>query len=45
MRYPLQDDDLLPGTTWGVSNELTASSSLVTVREGTLLAVQPRKGP
>jgi thiamine pyrophosphokinase len=39
--YPLRDEDLLPGTSRGVSNELTATSAVVTLREGTLLAVQP----
>ena len=39
--YPLQDEDLLPGSTRGVSNELVIPAAVVTVREGTLLAVQP----
>lgn len=39
--YPLVDEDLPVGTTRGVSNELSAASAVVTVREGTLLAVQP----
>ncbi len=41
LRYPLRDEDLAPGTTRGVSNELLASSAVVTLREGVLLAVQP----
>jgi thiamine pyrophosphokinase len=41
LRYPLQDDDLLPGSTRGVSNELLADTASVTVREGTVLAIQP----
>jgi thiamine pyrophosphokinase len=39
--YPLRDEDLLPGSTRGVSNELVAATAVVTVRAGTLLAVQP----
>jgi thiamine pyrophosphokinase len=39
--YPLRDEDLLPGSTRGVSNELVATTAVVTVRAGTLLAVQP----
>ena len=39
--YPLRDEDLPPGSTRGVSNELVATTAVVTVRAGTLLAVQP----
>jgi thiamine pyrophosphokinase len=39
--YPLRDEDLPAGTSRGVSNELTATSASVRLREGTLLAVQP----
>lgn len=39
--YPLRGEDLAPGTTRGVSNELTAASAGVTLRAGTLLVVQP----
>jgi thiamine pyrophosphokinase len=39
--YPLHDDDLLPGSTRGVSNELTRAEGGVRVRGGVLLAVQP----
>ena len=39
--YPLVDEDLPVGTTRGVSNELSAARAVVTLREGTLLAVQP----
>ncbi len=39
--YPLRDEDLPAGSTRGVSNELTAPTAVVTVREGLLLAVQP----
>jgi thiamine pyrophosphokinase len=41
LRYPLRDEDLAPGTTRGVSNELVAPAAVVTVRAGVLLAVQP----
>jgi thiamine pyrophosphokinase len=41
MRWPLADEDLRPGSTRGVSNELAAGTASVTVREGVLLAVQP----
>jgi len=39
--YPLRDEDLLPGSTRGVSNELTRGVAEVTIRTGVLLAVQP----
>ena len=39
--YPLTDEDLAPGSTRGVSNELLGSVAHVRLREGTLLAVQP----
>jgi thiamine pyrophosphokinase len=39
--YPLRDEDLLPGSTRGVSNELARPRARVSVREGVLLAVQP----
>lgn len=39
--YPLSDEDLAPGTTRGVSNELIGEACTVTVRDGTLLAIQP----
>ena len=41
LRYPLLDEDLAPGTTRGVSNELLAPVAVVSLREGVLLAVQP----
>jgi thiamine pyrophosphokinase len=41
LRYPLRDEDLAPGTTRGVSNELVAPTAVVTLRAGVLLAVQP----
>jgi thiamine pyrophosphokinase len=41
LRFPLHGDDLLPGSTRGVSNELLATTATVEVRDGVLLAVQP----
>jgi thiamine pyrophosphokinase len=42
LRYPLHDDDLLPGSTRGVSNELLAETASVSVRDGTVLVIQPQ---
>ena len=39
--YPLTDEDLAPGSTRGVSNELTGTAATVSLRSGTLLVVQP----
>jgi thiamine pyrophosphokinase len=39
--YPLHDEDLLPGSTRGVSNELVDAVARVRLRSGALLAVQP----
>jgi thiamine pyrophosphokinase len=41
LRYPLRDEDLLTGSTRGVSNELTGEVASVAVASGTVLAVQP----
>lgn len=41
LRYPLDDEVLLPGSTRGVSNEHAVPTAAVTVRVGTVLAVQP----
>jgi thiamine pyrophosphokinase len=41
LRYPLDGDDLAPGSTRGVSNELTEPVAEVWVEHGTVLAVQP----
>ena len=41
LRYPLHDEELAPGTTRGVSNEFLASTAVVSLRAGVLLAVQP----
>ena len=39
--YPLARDDLQPGSTRGVSNEMTAAHAVVSLDSGVLLAVQP----
>lgn len=39
--YPLRDEDLPPGTTRGVSNEMVGEAAGVSVRGGVLVAVQP----
>lgn len=39
--YPLDGDDLLPGGTRGVSNELSHEQATVRIERGVLLAVQP----
>jgi thiamine pyrophosphokinase len=44
LRYPLRDDELRPGSTRGVSNELLDRVATVTVRHGSVLAVQPDPG-
>jgi thiamine pyrophosphokinase len=44
LRYPLAGEDLAPGSTRGVSNELTEPVAHVTVEAGTVLAVQPGRG-
>ncbi len=41
LRYPLAGEDLAPGTTRGVSNQLVVPTAVVTLRAGVLLAVQP----
>ena len=41
LRYPLAGEDLAPGTTRGVSNEVVAARATVEVRDGVLLAVLP----
>ena len=41
LRYPLRDEDLLPGSSRGVSNELTGPVAIVSLESGTLLAVLP----
>ena len=41
LRYRLSKEDLLPGTTRGISNELAAHTGSVELEEGTLLVIQP----
>ena len=41
LRYPLAGEDLAPGTTRGVSNELAGGRATVALRHGILLAVAP----
>ncbi|HEV2311103.1 MAG TPA: thiamine diphosphokinase [Acidimicrobiia bacterium] len=41
LRYPLNDEDLDPGTSRAVSNEFTAARARIQVRDGTLLAIAP----
>jgi thiamine pyrophosphokinase len=41
LRYPLSDATLLPGSSWGVSNELLEPTARVTVASGTVLSLQP----
>ncbi len=41
LRYPLRDEELAPGTTRGVSNELAAHTGSVRLASGALLIVQP----
>lgn len=41
LRYPLDDEDLQPGSSRGLSNELVDTEASVTVRAGVMLAVQP----
>jgi len=43
LRYPLTGEDLAPGSTRGVSNELNEPVAHVSVESGTVLAVQPEK--
>jgi thiamine pyrophosphokinase len=41
LRFPLDDEPLLPGSTRGVSNELVGTTAEVSLRDGVLLAIQP----
>ena len=45
LRWPLANDELRPGSTWGVSNEMAATTATVTLNEGVLLAIQPHADP
>jgi thiamine pyrophosphokinase len=44
LRFALRGEELLPGSSRGVSNELTEPVAIVTLEHGTLLAVQPDPG-
>jgi thiamine pyrophosphokinase len=41
LRFPLEGEDLLPGSTRGVSNEFSEPDATVSLEHGALLAVQP----
>ena len=41
LRFPLHDEDLSPGSTRGISNELLGPTATVHVADGVLLVVQP----
>lgn len=45
LRYPLDHDDLWPGSTRGVSNEMAAEVATVWLDDGTLLAIRPLPTP
>lgn len=45
MRWALHDEDLAPWSSRGVSNQFVSSVATVSVRAGTLLAVQPEAVP
>jgi thiamine pyrophosphokinase len=44
LRFPLDGEDLLPGSTRGLSNELVEPVAAVSLEHGVLLAVQPDIG-
>jgi thiamine pyrophosphokinase len=44
LRFPLDGEDLLPGSTRGVSNEFIEPVATVSLDHGALLAVQPDIG-
>lgn len=41
LRWELDDAELRPGSTHGVSNEMTATTATVSLRDGVLLTIQP----
>jgi thiamine pyrophosphokinase len=41
LRYPLSNEVLAPGSTRGVSNVLLGTTATVSLRDGTLLVIQP----
>jgi thiamine pyrophosphokinase len=44
LRYPLDGEDLLPGSTRGLSNEFVEPVATVSLEHGAVLAVQPDIG-
>lgn len=44
LRFPLDRETLFPGSTRGVSNEFLATTAVVTLERGVLLAVVPHSG-
>lgn len=42
LRFPLDGEELVPGTTRGVSNELVGGSATVSVASGVLLVIRPQ---
>ena len=44
LRWPLTDGGLAPGSTRGISNEMTETEATVAVEDGSLLVVQGGKG-
>jgi thiamine pyrophosphokinase len=44
LQYPLDGEDLLPGSTRGLSNSLVEPVATVTIEHGAVLAVQPDSG-
>jgi thiamine pyrophosphokinase len=41
LRFPLRCEDLIPGSTRGISNAFVAETATVSLRDGVLLAVAP----
>jgi thiamine pyrophosphokinase len=41
LRWRLDGDDLVPGSTRGLSNEFVETTATVQVREGVVIAVRP----
>ena len=45
LRWALHDDSLRPGSSRGLSNELTATEATVALGRGTLLVIHERQHP
>ena len=45
LRWPLHQATLEPGSTWGISNEMTGSLAEIELTEGVLLAIRTDVGP